>query len=606
MPLRKKKTKAEGGEEKKEKKEKKKKEKGSFSSIRLRRKDPEEQPAPCSHDAMLPPAGEQVPVCEGSDVEPDPEELGRTLMEALGPVLMGGTSGPPEQNPGSLLEAWGQKNPVPAPGQGSRAGRYPQLWLREFQQQVQESVEEHFPSLPEGVSAEQQPPQPSAYLRQVQEVVQRELLRLAPVLKEAGLLGTVIDRYHTHTVSQLQLLLQENLDMNQTFTLLEWTLHTYLSGDLLGHKELHSDVTSHIDFLLYTECVQTTCKHLLDTAKEEVGVCLQRILPESGLSEEMQRNSVEEATQCVRRCVQRAQELSPTLLPRLRLPLSDQLQQCVQRYVAMEKKRLTLGHTGLTHLYSTCNTCAELRLLAVQLASEAQTDAASPAADAVNLLKELEAQATKQLLHTATRNTEAPLKSYFKTGGGDMGELCNTIGQLFAPLPLVIDKDTHKDLVDSVYQRITNLYLKQLLLSNRGQLEGRLGDVGERVRRDAEELHTTFTQQDAGVQKRCVFLHKVSEVLKCTGVDTLKLILTEIITECPHVSATQLAALLKWRGRLSKQEMADVMDVLLECSPPASSSPVSARSEPPLQAPPLNPTPRWSRLLTCLRPPITA
>ncbi|XP_076151768.1 exocyst complex component 3-like isoform X2 [Alosa pseudoharengus] len=622
MSLRKKKAKSEGGEEKKEKKrieggeerkEKKRRSLGSFLSLRRKSSAPSEASfllrtlsSRTSHDPVLPPAGEQAQLCmepggaEGSEVESDPEELGRTVMEKLEQVLMNGTSGSPEQNPGSLLEAWGQKNPVPAPGQGSRAGRYPQPWLHQFHQRVQQSVELHFPCLPAEVSAMQQPPQPSAYLRQVQEVVQGELLRLAPVLQEAGLLGTVIDRYHTHTVGQLERLLQKNLNTDQTFTLLEWTLHTYLSGDLLGHRDLHSDVTNHIDFLLYTECVQRTCDLLLKTSAGEMEVCLQHILSVGGY-EETQRSPVEEATQCVG-FVRRAQELSPTLEPRLRSLLSAQLRECVQRYVAMEKKHL--GQTGLKYLFSTCNTCAELRLLAVQLASEVQTDAASPAA--VKLLKELEAQATKQLLHTATHNTEAPLKTYFKAAGeGDLGELQTTIGQLFTHLPLVNDKDTHRELVYSVYQRITTSYLRHLLLSNRSQLEGRWGDFAEKVRRDAEELHTTFTQQDGEVQ-RCVLLQRVSEVLKTSGVDTLKLILTEIITECPHISKEQLSALLKWKGRLSKQEMTEVMDAVSECSPQMA-SPVSARSEPPLKAPSPSPTsPLWYRALPCLRQPITA
>ncbi|XP_041941680.1 uncharacterized protein LOC121705041 isoform X1 [Alosa sapidissima] len=622
MSLRKKKTRIEGGEEKKEKKrieggeekkEKKRRSLGSFLSLRRKWSEDGQDSfllrtlsSRTSHDPVLPPVGEQAQLCaelggtEGSEVESDPEELGGTVMEKLEQVLMDGASGSPEQNPGSLLEAWRQKNPVPAPGQGSRAGRYPQPWLGQFQQRVQQSVELHFPSLPAEVSATQQPPQPSAYLRQVQEVVQGELLRLAPVLKEAGLLGTVIDRYHTHTVGQLELLLQKNLNADQTFTVLEWTLHTYLSGDLLGHRDLHSDVTNHIDFLLYTECVQRTCDLLLKTAAGEMEVCLQHILSVGGY-EETQRSPVEEATQCVKSFVRRAQELSPTLEPRLRPLLSAQLQECVQRYVAMEKKHL--GQTGLKYLYSTCNTCAELRLLAVQLASEAQSDAASPAA--VKLLKELEAQATKQLLHTATHNTEAPLKTYFKAAGeGDLG-LQTTTGQLFTHLALVNDKDTHRDLVYSVYQCITTSYLRHLLLSNRSQLEGRWGDFAEKVRRDAEELHTTFTQQQDGEVQRCVLLQRVSEVLKSSGVDTLKLILTEIITECPHISKEQLSALLKWKGHLSKQEMSEVMDAVSECSP-QTASPVSALSEPPLKGTSPSPAPLWYRALPCLRPSIIA
>ncbi|XP_062378542.1 exocyst complex component 3-like protein isoform X1 [Sardina pilchardus] len=567
MSLRKKKTKTEGGEEKKERK----RSSLIFSFRRKSSASTEEgktnSPHRASHDAVLPSVEPGWVRSSGSEAESDLEELGRSLMEALGPVLMGGTSGPPEQNPGSLLEAWGQKNPVPAPGQGSRAGRYPQLWLHQFQLQVQKSVERHFPSLPEGVSAEQQPPQPSTYLRQVQEVVQRELLRLAPVLKEAGLLGTVIDRYHTHTVSQLQLLLQENLDMNQTFTLLEWTLHTNLRDNMLRHAELAADVQVAADLLLLSQWIQKAKSKLLNVTEFYVAGCLQRILKMEEEEVESRDYSDEEAfirlpldvTQCLTSVARRAETVSRSLLGEIQRINLSQLHAFINRFRALERKHVGNGKGGVLHLFRTVNTYRELRLLAVQLASEAQTDAAFPAADAVNLLKELEAQATKQLLHTATRNTEVRLRSYFKDGDTHLQQLLSEMKSQFKNLPT--ECDTHKVVMDTVYSRIVSLYLEQLLLSNHIDLEKMWGEVGVVIKEDAEEMQKVFSQQNGGVEQKSELLLKAAEIVSCEDVKALKISCLELSTDYPDVSKKQLKKLLQWRGRLSSRQVKAVLEI---------------------------------------------
>ncbi|KAL2099360.1 hypothetical protein ACEWY4_005840 [Coilia grayii] len=588
-----------------------------------------------NHDAVVPPGGERQTGIEwsgsmdrhgsessaaacASDSNPaysglQDQELGQEALEVLEQLLRDRTTSASgvgqERERGQsdlLLEAWGRRNPVTGQEGGGGGGRYPQDWLCQYQQQVEEAVRLHFPSVPPEGSP-QQHPELDTYLRQVQKMVQGELLRLAPMLKEAGLLGTLIDSYHVHTMSQLELLLQRNLNTDQTFTLLRWTLKTYLSEEVLGHRELHSDVMKHMDFLLYTESVQKTQLHLIKTAQEEMELCVQGVLQGgAGLCEDAQTDPLEETTKCVSVCVQRAQELSPTLQSSLSLQLSQQLHGFVQRYVAMETKKkspslqLTLAAKDLKPLFYTCNTCAQLRTLAVQLASEAQTDAAAT----VDLLEELQTQATQQLLHTTAHNIEVPVRTYLKTGEGDLSEVQTRIQQLFVPLPLVKDTHTHKTLVDSVYECITSSYLRHLLLSNRQQLDSKWGDVRDRVSQDAEELHNTFTTQDGGVEKRCVCLQKVCEVLRNNDVDTLKLILMELIIACPSISEQQLSALLKWKGGLSAAQMSEVLEAVLEHSPR------SALTEPPTHtspspAPP-SPTPMWCHALPCLRSSITA
>ncbi|XP_041941717.1 exocyst complex component 3-like protein isoform X1 [Alosa sapidissima] len=438
------------------------------------------------------------------------------------------------------------------------------LWLGQFQQRVQQSVELHFPSLPAEVSATQQPPQPSAYLRQVQEVVQGELLRLAPVLKEAGLLGTVIDRYHTHTVGQLELLLQKNLNADQTFTVLEWTLHSYLSDSMLRHPELAADVQVAADLLLLTNWIQKAKTKLLSVAQGYVAGCLQRILEMEEEEAESRDYSDEEAfirlpldiTQCLRSVARRAKSVSRSLLGDIQRISLSELHTFLLRFTALERKRTGNGEGGVSHLFRTINTCRELRLLAVQLASEAQTDAASPAA--VNLLEELEAQATKQLLHTVTHNTEVCLRSYFR-GNTHLQQLLSELKSQLKNLPT--ECDTHKVVMDAVYSQIVSLYLQQLLLSNRTDLEKMWSEVGVVIREDAEEMQEVFSQQNVNVEKKNELLLKVADIVSCEDVDALKISCLQLSTDYPDVSKKQLKKLLQWRGGLSSQKVKAVMEM---------------------------------------------
>ncbi|KAL2099361.1 hypothetical protein ACEWY4_005841 [Coilia grayii] len=449
---------------------------------------------------------------------------------------------------------------------GGEAGESPD-WLHQYQQQVEKAVRLHFPSPPPECSPQQQP-ELDTYLGRVKKVVQGELLRLAPVLKEAGLLGTLIDRYHVHTMSQLEQLLQSNLYMDQIFTLLRWTLKTYLST-VLGHPDVSADVFAVMDMMLLADWLKKAKTKALQSAQEYVGGCLKRMLEREEEEEEEAGScdqSDEEAfirlhldiTQCLTGIVRKAGVISPSFRKETQMMCLFQLHTFLHRFTAREKKRMTggkgEGEERIPHLFRTINTCIELRLLAMQLASEAQTDGAAT----VGLLEELETQARHKLLDTAAHNLEVSLQMYFKRKNTHMGKMLSDLKLLLKKLPK--ECRAHTVVMDALYGQVVSLYLKQLLLSNHRHLQRSWGHIGQQIEGDAEELHKVFSQQNKDLQKRSMLLLKVADVLSLTDEDALKLTCSVLLSDFPQVSREQVKKLLRWRGDLSQRQVKAVLD----------------------------------------------
>ncbi|XP_063049585.1 uncharacterized protein LOC134444041 [Engraulis encrasicolus] len=178
---------------------------------------------------------------------PTIEDYGQASLLVLQQLLMDRSVEKAEGEQQRTLEVWRGMNAVG----GEQGASYPPSWIKEFQQMVQQAATRHFPSLPPEGSTQQQQQELHTYLHHIQEVLTGELLRLAPLLREACLLAAVIDSYHVHTMSQLERLLQRELDSDQLFTLLRWTLKTYLSKMLS-----HPDAAAAPDLLLLTDWLQ--------------------------------------------------------------------------------------------------------------------------------------------------------------------------------------------------------------------------------------------------------------------------------------------------------------------------------------------------------------
>ncbi|XP_063049586.1 uncharacterized protein LOC134444042 [Engraulis encrasicolus] len=246
-----------------------------------------------------------------------------------------------EQQQRSLL-VWRGVNTVG----GQQWGGYPTLWIKDVQETVRRAAWDHFPSLPPEGATQQEL---HTYLHLIQEVLTGELLRLAPLLREAGLLAAVIDSYHVHTMSQLERLLQRELDSDQLFILLRWTLKTYLST-VLAHPDIAADVAdvSVLDVMRLGEWLHNAKSKTLDTTQEYVERFLERVLDkeeEEGLScdqgdEEAFIRIHQDVTQCLGDVSEKAADVSPFMKRDVNTVCLIQLYSFTLRFAALEVKRM--------------------------------------------------------------------------------------------------------------------------------------------------------------------------------------------------------------------------------------------------------------------------
>ncbi|KAG5285178.1 hypothetical protein AALO_G00000420 [Alosa alosa] len=151
------------------------------------------------------------------------------------------------------------------------------------------------------------------------------------------------------------------------------------------------------------------------------------------------------------------------------------------------------------------------------------------------------------------------LRQYFREGDTHLKQLLRELKSQFKNLPR--ECDTHKVVMDAVYSQIVSLYLQQLLLSNRTDLEKMWSEVGVVIREDAEEMQEVFSQQNVNVEKKNELLLKVADIVSCEDVDALKISCLQLSTDYPDVSKKQLKKLLQWRGGLSSQKVKAVMEM---------------------------------------------
>eukprot|EP00064_Thunnus_orientalis_P014162 superscaffoldBa00002427_g14203 len=134
---------------------------------------------------------------------------------------------------------------------------------------IQRSVCQHFPTPPAELDKNLQ-----RHLLEVETAVHTELARLAPLFKSRGLIGYLLDCYHRQTSDHLHGLLQHISTSKNSFMLLKWVLHTYLSQDLLGAASPQEvDHIKDVDLMLFTE--------LAAKAKDKLLEIVQRVMDET-------------------------------------------------------------------------------------------------------------------------------------------------------------------------------------------------------------------------------------------------------------------------------------------------------------------------------------
>lgn len=142
-------------------------------------------------------------------------EVGGEVLSLLRKTLSTNSNAQDVEKAAVMVNRWGQINGVTID-----QGRYPQDWLCEFLQLIDESVEKHFPILPDET-------QTSEFLKSIENMMFSEVCRLTPVLQDAGLLGYLIQSYIDQLFITLNLLLNRNLTVNVVFLLLHWAKRVF-------------------------------------------------------------------------------------------------------------------------------------------------------------------------------------------------------------------------------------------------------------------------------------------------------------------------------------------------------------------------------------------
>ncbi|XP_029981813.1 exocyst complex component 3-like protein 4 [Sphaeramia orbicularis] len=432
---------------------------------------------------------------------------------------------------------------------------------------IQTSVHKQLPKPPEDLDKNLQ-----QYLIRVQEIVLRELQRLAPLFDIRGLMGDLIDCYHNQIFKQLNGVLQQIRSSKSCFVLLQWLLQIYLSQDLLGHPDFKEmDVTRTIDLMLLIDCTTKAQNILLDLVQKEVSKTLEKILLKSqergNKSDEDLNETYIDTIQCINAMSNQALKISSRLSVRVQEICLEELLIFVRRYTSqqtenLEKSKMTKIDTF--DFFKTLKTCRELKH---HVPTKHKGVKVSVVKETVELLEEMQDFTKKRLLGNVAVVTETHLKKYFRADSKQF--LVGALRELFPNLSSCLDEQ--KSVMDEVYKHTVHLYLKHLINTNQKKLVKcwRRG-IGETVTDDAELIHITFSDLAPGVQQWNFTLLEVSEVLNYPYGDTLKLTVGGMKNKCTNTGCTDdlelLPALLRWKG-LSKWQVRDILEALPDHRP---------------------------------------
>ncbi|KAK6307337.1 hypothetical protein J4Q44_G00224850 [Coregonus suidteri] len=467
------------------------------------------------------------------------QEKGQSLLNVLAEALRVSHVVPQERLEANLE---GPREEMMCHEAQKKDDTHPEVLLQRYFHLIEASVDKHFPKLPVGNTVNQL----EGFLIEMQRTVLVELLR----------------SYSMSTTKK------------EAFTVLDWVLHTYLSQELLGHPDLWDEALHAVDLLLLTEWIPQAEKKLLATVQEDISTSLRRILQNEESGREVCVSGDEafiqlhlDVIQCINAVLQKAKMMSQTLTLKVQIVCWQELQDFVERYVNVEKKHLQkqarMGTSGTMHFFKTFNTCNELKLYISRIARD---DTSFDCVKPISTLKGLEALSWKLLLERPIKLAQISLKKYFKREDEQMENLMKEIEKHFHYLPK--DQDTQKTVINEAYQRITLLYLQHLVQSNHGKLVKRWDYVGKRVMHDAELLHSIFSCLNPDVKQWNIILIKVREVLECSDIESLKIIVSEILRDCSSTSAAEhLPALLRWKGGLSWRQTREVLEASQEVYP---------------------------------------
>ncbi|XP_056617245.1 uncharacterized protein LOC130432040 isoform X2 [Triplophysa dalaica] len=478
------------------------------------------------------------------------EEVLSLLQNSLSP-----TSNPQDREKAAIMiEKWGQLNGVTI---DKKEGTYSQDWLCRFKQLIDESVERHFPILPEDEK------QTSEQLLEFENIICSEVRLLIPVLKDAGLLRYLTDSYSRQLFIKLDLIVNRDLSENDTFCLLDWGKRVFFSPD-------YKDAFSVHDPLLFSGWFERAKQKLLTVLKDDISKYLENILCNEENHEENEMSMNEEwfirlhldVTQCLGAAIKKSERYCPTLKNSVQILCLEELRSFSQKYADGEKQRLKSFEKNFVYLCRIISTCMKLNCCAVQICNVDNNEA--PA-----VLKMLEDQVLSIVQKMIYDLAQVSFKSSFKNGNEQIYKPMEEIQKQCASLSRIAAAEEIKTIiVNLAYDSVSRVYLDCLMKSNFKWLERRWGKVEEKIRQHIIHFEDKFAKMNCSVEQNQL-LGRMSEVLFYSDVDTLKLTCASLFQDFPDESEHYLPGLLRWRRTLSRFQVREILDVArLGCQNP--------------------------------------
>ncbi|XP_042357242.1 exocyst complex component 3-like [Plectropomus leopardus] len=420
---------------------------------------------------------------------------------------------------------------------------------------IQRSVHQHIPEPPADVDTELQ-----QHLLNVQESVCKELVKLGPLLESRGLMGLLIDCYHRETFRHLNGLLQNISSSQNSFVLMKWVLHTYLSPELLSHPDLQKmDLMKKVDFLLFTEWVEKAKAKLLENVQEEVRGQLD-IIMHIKRGDEADDELHVDTIQCIEAMPTEALKISPKLSDHVQKFCLQELFWFLERYTDKQaeilEKMAKMDKPEMKHFFQTLNNCKKLKL---HVLTKAKGNLLN---ETVFKLENMEAFTLKLLMEIVADIAESHLKKYFRSENKEFFFLVDAVKGHFSELSHF--QEIQKSVMDEVYKLIAHSYLKHLIQRSQRKLErGWSRDVGKQVWDDATLLHDIISNIVPGVRQWNTMLLEIKELVDCKSLDMLELTVGKMYKECPTWSEDLelLPSLLRWNG-LYRWQVTEVLKVL--------------------------------------------
>ncbi|CAL8298277.1 unnamed protein product [Arctogadus glacialis] len=425
---------------------------------------------------------------------------------------------------------------------------------------IKRSAVKHFPSPPPGGDGVLTPEMLKEHLNVVRRAVHDELHRLNPLCKKYKNLAGLVPSYHRLAMEHVHTLLPRISASQQAFVLLEWLCNAYLSRGFLGDPDFsENQQRSPVDMHLYSETVVCVHKILRTTLEEDVEMSLDVIIKrqksEFWRSWELHTDVIE----CIVGPIVRAESVSENVQEFTRQVCFLKLQEFLERFTTAKQELLKrYDKSPKMTVETSLKTLNTLHGLVSYI--QPSTDGGTrdlPAEGTLSSLRALETAARTSMGEALIKIIKERLKSHFKSREEDF--LLTEMKEMFSAEDCC--PDVQKEALDLAYERVCALYLYQLVVTKKKELEKRWGpDVGQKVTQDAHHLHKTFSDLHPGVRQQNHVLLKVEELIQSQDVDSVKITLSGMMQLCQFEKVKKLCSdLLEWKGGLSVHEVKEVL-----------------------------------------------